>query len=194
MAAEEARAVDDVGLALADELDELRIFLRRVLEIGVLNDHEVAGDGGEAAPQRRALAPFGWRSSVKPSSRCSSSRISPVPSVDPSSTTMSSMRSGTASTRRMISSIVVRSLNTGMTTEAADVGRTQQVGRTSENRTTRMNAPGHPRAELAGRCRDGAAGDRRRAARGCRTRTIAVAARAAGRAAVRAGRRRRRGR
>ena len=56
MPAEEARAVDDVGAALADQLDELRKLLRRVLEVGVLDDDEVAGDLLEAAPQRRALA------------------------------------------------------------------------------------------------------------------------------------------
>ncbi len=44
--------------------------------------------------------------------------------VDPSSTTISSMRSGTASTRRMISSIVVRSLYTGITTESSGFGWT----------------------------------------------------------------------
>src|SRR5262249_24854387 len=50
------------------------------------------------------------------------SRISPDPSFEPSSTTISSMRSGTASTRRMISSTVVRSLYTGMTTESSGSG------------------------------------------------------------------------
>ena len=42
MPAEEARAVDDVGAALADELDELGKLLRRVFEVGVLNDDEIA--------------------------------------------------------------------------------------------------------------------------------------------------------
>ena len=45
--------------------------------------------------------------------------MSRVPSVEQSSTTMSWVRSGTASTRRMISSIVAGSLNTGMTTDSS---------------------------------------------------------------------------
>src|SRR5215510_11374537 len=45
--------------------------------------------------------------------------MSPDPSFDPSSTTISSRRTGTASTRRMISSTVVRSLYTGMTTDSS---------------------------------------------------------------------------
>ena len=38
--ADEARAVDDVGLALDDRLDELRILLGVVFEIGVLDDDD----------------------------------------------------------------------------------------------------------------------------------------------------------
>ncbi len=56
MAAEKPRSVDDVGLVLDDQIEELRVFFRRVLEVGILNHDDVAGDGGEAAPQRRALA------------------------------------------------------------------------------------------------------------------------------------------
>src|SRR5262245_66471863 len=47
MAPEKPRAVDDIGGALANQLDEIGIFLRRILEIGVLNDDEIAGYGGE---------------------------------------------------------------------------------------------------------------------------------------------------
>src|SRR4029453_6866900 len=73
-----------------------------------------------AAKPRRSAAPlpaFCCRSSVNVSSRCSVSRISEVPSLDPSSTTISSRRSVRASTRRTIASIVVRSLYTGITTD-----------------------------------------------------------------------------
>src|SRR5437899_2036030 len=73
-----------------------------------------------AAKPRRSAAPlpaFACRSSVNFSSRCSVSRISEDPSLDPSSTTMSSRRSVRASTRRTIASIVVRSLYTGITTD-----------------------------------------------------------------------------
>ncbi len=40
--ADEPRSVDDVGAALADQLDEIGKLLRRVLQVGVLNDDEVA--------------------------------------------------------------------------------------------------------------------------------------------------------
>jgi hypothetical protein len=54
--AEEPRAVDDVGASLTDELDQHRKFFRGVLEIGVLNDDEIAPHRLEAAAQRGALA------------------------------------------------------------------------------------------------------------------------------------------
>src|SRR5262245_59075496 len=78
-----------------------------------------------AAKPRRSAAPlpaFSWRNSLKPSSFSMRSRISPVPSFEPSSTTMSSMRIRTARTRRMISSTVVRSLYTGITTDRSGFG------------------------------------------------------------------------
>ena len=56
MPSEEPRAVDDVGPAGANELDERRILLGRILEIGVLNEHDVAGHLREPGAQRRALA------------------------------------------------------------------------------------------------------------------------------------------
>src|SRR3990172_8825108 len=56
MPAEEPRAIDDVGPALTDEIDEHRELFRRVFEIPILNDHQVAAYLLEAAPQRRALA------------------------------------------------------------------------------------------------------------------------------------------
>ena len=59
VAPEKPRAVDDVGVALANQLDELRIFFGRVLEVGVLNDHQIAGHRREPAPQRRAFAGVG---------------------------------------------------------------------------------------------------------------------------------------
>ena len=55
MASEEPRAVDDVRPSLADQLDELRELLRRVFEVRVLDDHEVAVDHLEAAAQGGAL-------------------------------------------------------------------------------------------------------------------------------------------
>ena len=57
VAAHEARAEDDVGLAVEDRLEQPRVFLRVVFEVGVLHDHDVAGGGGEAGAQRGALAP-----------------------------------------------------------------------------------------------------------------------------------------
>ncbi len=54
--AQEPRPVDDIGAALADELDQLGKFCGRVLEIGVLNDDDVAGRFANAETQRGALA------------------------------------------------------------------------------------------------------------------------------------------
>jgi hypothetical protein len=54
--AKKARAEDDVGAAVFDGLEELRIVAWIVLEIGVLNDHHVAVGGGEACAQRRSLS------------------------------------------------------------------------------------------------------------------------------------------
>jgi hypothetical protein len=91
----------------------------RVLEIGILDDHQVAGDDLEPAPQGGALAlvprllqqpeaELGlerrqagrgyrrWNSRPRPPARC---------------------RIGTRSTRRMTSSTVASSLKTGITTE-----------------------------------------------------------------------------
>ena len=56
MAAEKPRSVDHVGLVLDDQIEELRVLFRRVFQVGILNHDNVAGDGGEAAPKRRALA------------------------------------------------------------------------------------------------------------------------------------------
>ena len=100
-----------------------------------------------------------------------------MPSVDPSSTTMSSMRSGTASTRRMISSTVVRSLYTGMTTDSSGLAGTRARGDcvVIESETVpqpRSGAVADDRQrllvlapELARRRRDGAAGDGGRCSR-----------------------------
>ncbi len=56
LAADEARAVDHVGLAVEDRRQQARILAGIVLEVGVLNHDEVAAGLLEAAPQRRALA------------------------------------------------------------------------------------------------------------------------------------------
>ena len=54
--AEEARPVDDVGFAVEDRANQLAVFARIVFEVGVLDDHHVAGRFAHAAPHRRALA------------------------------------------------------------------------------------------------------------------------------------------
>ena len=83
-------------------------LLGRILEVRVLDHDEIAGDFLEAAAQRRALARVRrLQISLIGSSRATAGPgSSRVPSFDPSSTMISSMRSGTARTRRMISSIV----------------------------------------------------------------------------------------
>ena len=53
--AREARPVDHVRLALEDRRQELRVVPRVVLEVRVLDQHDVAGRLGEAAPEGGAL-------------------------------------------------------------------------------------------------------------------------------------------
>src|SRR3954465_8895574 len=60
MAAEKPRAVHHVGASLTDERNQLRKLLRRVLEIGVLNDDEIAGRFLKTAPEGRPLSPGRW--------------------------------------------------------------------------------------------------------------------------------------
>jgi len=45
-----------VGAALADEFDQFGVLLGRVLEVGVLDDDDLAGHLGKPATQRRTLA------------------------------------------------------------------------------------------------------------------------------------------
>jgi hypothetical protein len=56
VAAQEAAAEDGVGLALHDEVDELRELLGAVLQVGVLHHDDVAPGLGDPAAHRRALA------------------------------------------------------------------------------------------------------------------------------------------
>ena len=56
VATEESRSVDHVGVALTDQLDQLREFLGRVLEVGVLNHHQIAIHGRKPPAERCALA------------------------------------------------------------------------------------------------------------------------------------------
>ena len=58
--AEESRAVDDVGLALENRLQQERVFARVVFEIGVLDDDEVARSIHECRARRRRLCPDSW--------------------------------------------------------------------------------------------------------------------------------------
>ena len=53
----EPRAVDDLRLAPQDRREQLGPVLGVVLEVGVLDQHEVAGDVLEPAADRRTLAP-----------------------------------------------------------------------------------------------------------------------------------------
>jgi hypothetical protein len=55
-AAEEARAVDDVGVTLLDRRQQLEVLHRVVLEVGVLHDHDVARGVPEPDGHRRAFA------------------------------------------------------------------------------------------------------------------------------------------
>ena len=55
-ARQEPRAVDDVGDVGCQRLDEVVVLGRVVLEVGVLDEHELGGGEREAGAQRRALA------------------------------------------------------------------------------------------------------------------------------------------
>ena len=89
------RAVDDVGVVLEEGPHETRVVARVVLEIGVLEDDQVAGRLGDAAAHRRALALI-VRLLDQPDAAAAllgtnPRSISRVPSVEQSSTTMTSM-------------------------------------------------------------------------------------------------------
>ena len=56
MPAEKPRAEDDIGASLDNQLDQLRNSSGDVFEVGVLDGDDVAGDGGETAPERRTLS------------------------------------------------------------------------------------------------------------------------------------------
>src|SRR6059058_4387808 len=51
-----ARAVDDVGVAVEDRLDEPRVLGGVVLQVGILDDRDVAAHVGDGGPHRGALA------------------------------------------------------------------------------------------------------------------------------------------
>jgi hypothetical protein len=53
-AAGKARAKNDVSLAIDDGLDEPRVFLRIVFEIGILHEDDGAGRVAAAKPGRSA--------------------------------------------------------------------------------------------------------------------------------------------
>src|SRR5437764_12204685 len=55
MAAEKPGSIDDIGAARADEFDELWILLRRIFEVRVLNQNDVAAHVAESDAKRRAL-------------------------------------------------------------------------------------------------------------------------------------------
>ena len=96
--ADEPRAEDDVGLALDDRLDELGILRRVVLEVGVLDDDDLAGGVPEPGAQAAPLPWFSsWKTIVRSGcSAASSLEDSRVPSVEQSSTRMICLRIGTA--------------------------------------------------------------------------------------------------
>ena len=52
----EARAEDDVGVAVEDRLEQLRVLARIVLEVGVLDEGDVAGDVRHGRAHGGALA------------------------------------------------------------------------------------------------------------------------------------------
>ncbi len=55
LAAGEAGPINDVRFALENGLDQFWIFRRVVFEVGVLNNHEIAGRGPNTRAQRCAF-------------------------------------------------------------------------------------------------------------------------------------------
>ena len=111
LAARESRAIDHVGQAVDDRLDQLRVLLRIVFEVGVLDDDYVASRFGEPSAQRGALPLIDGmeeRPDVRTERGCL--RRSAVPSVEQSSTTMISFVTGERWTR----SIRLRSVLTSL--------------------------------------------------------------------------------
>ena len=147
LAAAQARAVDDVGDALQQRPDELGHVARVVLEVGVLDDHELAADGVEPAPHGRALAAVAVGADhpqpVAAELGGERSAISGVPSVEPSSTTTSS---------------VWRSIGVGAPEHVLDRGRLVVGGHEQGD----QRAVGHEgSAILAAGCGSGSCGQRR---------------------------------
>src|SRR5208337_3728252 len=55
----ETRTEDDVGEAVENRFQKQIVLFRIVLEIGILNYHEIAGSSLDAGAERRPLAPIG---------------------------------------------------------------------------------------------------------------------------------------
>jgi predicted carbohydrate-binding protein with CBM5 and CBM33 domain len=101
--AQEARAVDDLSEAADDRRQERRVVGRVVLEVGVLDEQDVAGGEGETATPSARVA------------GCQASSAAQVPSREQSSTaTISSPAtapgSGAAATRSRSFATVAASL------------------------------------------------------------------------------------
>ena len=105
----EPAAVDDPGLAPQDRVEQPGPVVGVVLEVGVLDEHEVAAGLGQAGTDGGALALVRVWSRTRTVESSSAPSTLSVPSDEPSSTTMtSSVRgSSTARMRRMISATVV---------------------------------------------------------------------------------------
>ena len=121
---QEARPVHDVGLAGLERLEQLAVLGGVVLEVGVLDDRR-SRRVASAKPARSA-APLPWftRLRERPRTRGSSTvaSTSAVPSVEPSSTTITSATHGDASTRWITSCTVACSLKQGTTTDRHGLG------------------------------------------------------------------------
>src|SRR5205085_2798051 len=56
--AHESGAENDVGFSAQNWLEQARIFLRFVFEVGILDKNDIAGGGSEATAQSCALSPI----------------------------------------------------------------------------------------------------------------------------------------
>ena len=159
-----AAAARDVVAGL-DRLDEPRDVLRLVLEVAVHRHDDLAARAREAGVHRRVLAEVALEADgvdARRRRRAARSSAANVPSVEPSSTTISSngrpRPSSVATVRRTSSSSVAASFSTVTTTESCGAGSPSCSARRlgpGEDVCLRHREPKPSRPAVAVRCRRG---------------------------------------
>jgi len=114
LAARKPGAIDHISFAFRDRSDQLRVLCRVVFQVGILDDYDVPGDMSKASAQSGAFTPvlrMIENANLTPGTPLPISlNRSRVPSLEQSSTIISSFSRGESMMRRTISSIWLRSL------------------------------------------------------------------------------------